>query len=537
MNAMVKTDSRTDAQLMAAFLDRKDEEAFEILVGRHEAMVLRVCARVLRDEHGARDAAQAAFLVLARKGAALDLTRPLGPWLHHVAYGVAVSAFREREARRERERNAMNGSPGRGSSGDADEALREMLDGELDGLPEKYRRPLVLFHLEGKSLEETARTLGSPTGTVGAWLSRGRELLRRRLVRRGAGAVTGTLLAAFLAREAAAQGAGWGFARAAARAAAGGAVPPAVVTMTQGALNMMLFAKLKAAAVALIAAGAFLGANSALFTRPPAAASELAARPTLARPVELPAIVETPITFEPFERAESPFPATSDLVAHFKFDDEKGSTTAVDATGKYNAKVIGTAVFAQGKFGGALKCDGKDSYVELPRSDELDKIQEASFSLAAWFKPENVPPGKDSDNDASYAIIVKSGWHLGLYYTNEKKFTMTHWLAGEKPEEPVWTGCGAWEDEFEPGQWYHLVGTLDRAAGKVAIYLNGELKHAIEFTPNAVAKKYTTETWKIGIGNPGSKEWSWPAKGLIDDVRIYGRVISAAEVKALHEGK
>jgi RNA polymerase sigma factor (sigma-70 family) len=188
-------------------------------------MVLRACARVLRDEHGARDAAQAVFLVLARKGATLDLHRPLGPWLHHVAYGVAVSALREREARRERERNAMNGSPDRTSPEESDGALREMLDGELDGLPEKYRRPLILFHLEGKSLEETARTLGSPAGTVGAWLSRGRELLRRRLVRRGAGAITGALLAAFLAREASAgEIAGWGFARAVARAAAGGAV-------------------------------------------------------------------------------------------------------------------------------------------------------------------------------------------------------------------------------------------------------------------------------------------------------------------------
>ena len=48
------------------------------------------------------------------------------------------------------------------------------LDRELDTLPEKYRRPLILFHLEGKSLAETAATLGSAEGTVGAWLSRGR---------------------------------------------------------------------------------------------------------------------------------------------------------------------------------------------------------------------------------------------------------------------------------------------------------------------------------------------------------------------------
>jgi len=249
---MITTDSRNDGRLMAAFLDRKDEEAFELLVRRHEAVVLSVCARVLRDEHAARDAAQAVFLVLARKGAAIDYGRPLGPWLHHVAYGVAVSARREREARRARERHAMTTSTGPRRCDD--DELRELLDAELDKLPEKYRRPLILFHLEGKSLEETAKELRSPTGTVGAWLSRGRDLLRRRLVRRGTGAVTGTLLAAFLAREAAAQAAGWGFARAAARAAGGGAVPPSVITLTKGALHMMLFAKLKAAAVALVAA-------------------------------------------------------------------------------------------------------------------------------------------------------------------------------------------------------------------------------------------------------------------------------------------
>src|SRR5258706_363545 len=220
---MITTDSRTDAQLMAAFLDRREQEAFEALVRRHESMVLNVCTRVLRDEHGAYDAAQAVFLVLARKGSSIDFQRPLGPWLHHVAYGVAVSARREREARRARERNAMTAERFRPSPDGADDALRELLDGELDGLPEKYRRPLLLFHLEGKSLEETARALGSPTGTVGAWLSRGRELLRRRLAKRGAGALSGALLAAFLVREASARTASWGFARAAARAAAGGA--------------------------------------------------------------------------------------------------------------------------------------------------------------------------------------------------------------------------------------------------------------------------------------------------------------------------
>ena len=375
-------------------------------------------------------------------------------------------------------------------------------------------------------------------GTVGAWLSRGRDLLRERFARRGAGALSGALLAAFLAREAAAHAAGWGFARAAARAAAGGAVPKSVVLLTQGAMNMMLMAKLKALAVAVVAAGALLAANSFLPARG-AAGSEMAAaaqNPASAS-LELPPLAETPLTFEPFESVPSPFPPTADLAGHWKLDDEKGSTTAVDATGKANGKVVGAAVFAEGKLGGAIKFDGKGGHVEIPNTEDLDKIQEGSYSLAAWFRPDGVPPGTESANDANYGILTKTGWHLGLYYTNEKKFVMTHWIAGEKPEEPIWTGTGSWDEESEPGRWYHVAGVVDRPAGKVTIYVNGESKNSAEFLLNAPAKKYDKETWKIGIGRPGADQWGWPAKGSVDDVRIYGRALGAADVKALYEGK
>jgi hypothetical protein len=422
---------------------------------------------------------------------------------------------------------------------DPDAALRDLLDGELDELPEKYRRPLILFHFEGRSLEDTARELGSPTGTVGAWLSRGRDLLRDRLARRGAGALSGALLGAFLAREARSQSAGWGFARGVARAAAGGAVSPPVVGLVHGGLKMMLIPKIKAAAVALIAAGSFLSISSLVPTPAPGATTP----PRAASPAETslaPAALELPqsvLSFEPFERMESPFPPTADLVGHWKLDDEKGSATAADATGKANGRVVGGAAFSDGKIGGALKCDGTGGYVEIPSTEELDKVQEDSYTLAAWFRPEGVPPGTESANNANYGIILKTGWHVGLYYTNEKKFTMAHWLAGDKPEEPVWTGTGAWDEEYEPGQWYHVVGTVDRAAGKITIYLNGEAKNSAEFTANAPFRKYEKMTWKIGIGSPGAKEWSWPAKGSIDDVRIYNRALSAAEVKDLYAGK
>ncbi len=512
---------RTDGELLAAFAESRDEQAFEALVRRHEALVINVCARVLGDAQDARDGAQAVFLALALKASRLDLSRPLAPWLHHVAYGVSVNVLKGREARRARERKAMERAM---KATVPDDELRPLIDRELDALPDRYRRPLVLFHLEGRSLEETAAELGRPVGTVGAWLSRGRELLRDRLARRGVTALSVAVVAAVLSREAAAHAVPLGFAPAAARAASAGAcVSGRVLFLTEGAMKMLYWAKVKAAMGTVSAAAALIVANVALFS---GGASLPAASKAEAAGVSMEPSLE-------FASAESVGEITwnSDLVGHWTLDDDK----VVEASGRGAGKVVGMASWVEGKRGGALKLDGKGGHVQLPNSDLLDKVQEESYTLAAWFKPEDVPAGKDNENNESYGIVHKAGWHLGLQYNSARKFLMTHWIAGAK--EPEWKGAGTWEDEYAPGSWYHVAGVVDRAAGKVAIYVDGELKSEAEFEANAKARDYGQQPWRIGIGCPDVEHWSWAAKGSIDDVRIYSKALLAAEIKALAEGK
>src|SRR5262249_21501599 len=75
--------------------------------------------------------------------------------------------------------------------------LRPFLDEALNHLPEKYRAPLVLHYLEGKTVEQAAQELGWPQGTVCGRLNRAKELLRKRLHRGGmvlSGAVCATAL-------------------------------------------------------------------------------------------------------------------------------------------------------------------------------------------------------------------------------------------------------------------------------------------------------------------------------------------------------
>jgi hypothetical protein len=221
-------------------------------------------------------------------------------------------------------------------------------------------------------------------------------------------------------------------------------------------------------------------------------------------------------------------PKDPDLVLLLPFDGAKVD----EAVGK----AVGNVEWGEGKKGGALKLDGAGGHVQVSNSEALDKLQSGSYSLAAWFKPQEVPPGTESDNNARYGIVIKDGYHTGLSYNSEKQFVMEHWLApAVGGDDPVWAGAGTWEDSWDAGKWYHVAGVVDRKAGTTKLYLNGELKNTADWEANKPARDYGKNPWRVGIGSPGAKNWSWPAKGLIDDVRFYKKALSDAEVGALYK--
>jgi RNA polymerase sigma factor (sigma-70 family) len=177
-----------DEQLIELFLNPGREEAeaaFRVMVIRHGPMVLGVCRHVLNQHQDAEDAFQATFIALARKAGSIKDRRVLARWLYEVAYRIALRAKTSAARKRTLERQGAEMSVTAVQYEAGWNELRPVLHEELSRLPDKYRTPVVLCYLEGKTNEEVAELLRWPVGTVKGRLSRARELLRSRLARRG----------------------------------------------------------------------------------------------------------------------------------------------------------------------------------------------------------------------------------------------------------------------------------------------------------------------------------------------------------------
>ena len=185
----------TDRQLLDHFVHGQDSGAFQSLVLRHGPAVNRVCRGVLNDPHEAEDVFQATFLVLARRAPDIRDPDALEGWLRGVARRIAVRARRRAAKRRETEKTRAEMSRERPDYGPADGTfdLREIVGNELNRLPDDYRRPIVLCYLDGLTHQEAARRLQWPLGTVKIRLTRGRQMLKERLDRRGVALGAGLL--------------------------------------------------------------------------------------------------------------------------------------------------------------------------------------------------------------------------------------------------------------------------------------------------------------------------------------------------------
>jgi|SRR5579884_4051342 len=256
---------RTDGQLLELFISERDETAFALLLRRHGAMVWSVCRRILGNAHDADDAFQATFLVLVRKADSIRPREAVGNWLYGVACRTALEA-RGRLARRRAKEQSLQDVPLLEDKPEEPwQELWPILDSELSRLSDKYRLPIVLCDLEGRSRKDVARQLAIPEGTLSSRLATARKKLAVRLARYGF-VVSAASLGILLTEKAATASLSPFLLSATTKAAmllaagpavAAGVVSATVSSLTEGVLKAMFIAKIKTATLVLCGVAAF----------------------------------------------------------------------------------------------------------------------------------------------------------------------------------------------------------------------------------------------------------------------------------------
>jgi len=173
------TDASTrDADIVDLIRRGAHAQAFELLLGRYERRLYRLCLSLLREPAQAEDAAQESFVRIWKALPNYDGRASLSTWSYAIARNRCLTALQRRrdEETLSDPEVAVAAEAAAVAAADPDDRgqlLREL----VDGLPERYRRTLMLFYYEERSVSEVATMLGIPEGTVKTNLFRSRGLL------------------------------------------------------------------------------------------------------------------------------------------------------------------------------------------------------------------------------------------------------------------------------------------------------------------------------------------------------------------------
>jgi hypothetical protein len=207
----------------------------------------------------------------------------------------------------------------------------------------------------------------------------------------------------------------------------------------------------------------------------------------------------------------------SSLIAYWKVD-ESSDMIARDFAGSHDGTLINGPVWRPGggKVGGALEFDGVNDYVDI---GTIDVGGGTGLSIALWLKAD--------DFSASYARFIAKVTETQDHYwslsTSDDGTALRFNLKASGTTTVLKTGTGL----IQVGIWYHVAATYD--GSQMRIYKNGlevasiNKTGAVDTNPNVLAV----------IGNQPPTAGSWPFDGLIDEVRIYNRALSATEIAAI----
>lgn len=177
---------RDDVALVSA-CQAGDQDAFALLVQRHQRFIFNLVFRMLQQYEEANEVTQETFLAAWQGLAGFRGEARFSTWLYRIAYNCALKQLEQRKRDQalqlaiEKEQADQLSNEERISAAIEAHDRQTIVHEHLSALPDKYRIVLVLRHLQDMSYEEMAKVLTLPIGTIKTHLFRARNLLKERL--------------------------------------------------------------------------------------------------------------------------------------------------------------------------------------------------------------------------------------------------------------------------------------------------------------------------------------------------------------------
>jgi len=217
------------------------------------------------------------------------------------------------------------------------------------------------------------------------------------------------------------------------------------------------------------------------------------------------------------------------LVGYWSFNEGNGDT-AYDYSGNGNHGIINGASWTTGISGGALEFDGVDDYVYVGDQDTLENTDQLTISLWSKFYSFG-PPGSCGPN----CMPLISKWY-GLYVPGTDSY-----LLRQQDGEIVFAACDSdninalhCADSMNTEQWYHIAIVFN--VGLVYIFVDGGVPICTDtlVNPSVTSIANSTEPFKIGDWFHTHSSNYMTFHGIMDEVRIYNRALSEAEIESLY---
>ncbi|MDD5547907.1 MAG: prepilin-type N-terminal cleavage/methylation domain-containing protein [Candidatus Pacebacteria bacterium] len=222
----------------------------------------------------------------------------------------------------------------------------------------------------------------------------------------------------------------------------------------------------------------------------------------------------------------SPY-SDSGLVGYWKFEEGSGST-AIDSSGNNINGTWSGSAYSSGKVGSySARFTGGGNYIDLGTTSSLD-FNGSAMTISAWVKNSTTGTMHIFGQTAAYAVPDSSGYHFRLYDMQYWGGNSTQVKTGfEAGGIGFWTnGPSSGAPVINDGVWHQV--TIAITTSNIKTYQDGTLVGTVT---NAISITDHGSNYTMGVKMPSGGE---AFNGLLDDVRIYNRAFSAAEVLALY---